>query len=148
VSKCTIADCYEPAAGLMEWPDIHTVVELCQAHADYVGAIERVISKPMAESYAGQLQAAILADLDEGKPLRTGWPYYGPVGDPNSRDPFEFAQARMPEGWHVEGQVLPAWRGWRAFATPVDRRLPFVTADGYTPGLALANLIRKVPRNP
>lgn len=25
-------------------------------------------------------------------------------------DPFEWAQSRMPEGWYVEGQVLPIMR--------------------------------------
>jgi hypothetical protein len=34
---------------------------------------------------------------------------YGPVGNPDSTDPFEWAQARMPEGWHVEGQRLGAY---------------------------------------
>ena len=33
----------------------------------------------------------------------------GPVGDPDSDDPFEWAQARMPDGWHVEGQHLNAY---------------------------------------
>ena len=30
----------------------------------------------------------------------------GPIGNPESADPFEWAQARMPDGWHVEGQHL------------------------------------------
>lgn len=34
---------------------------------------------------------------------------YGPVGDPNSKDPFERAQAKMPDHWHVEGQYLGAY---------------------------------------
>jgi hypothetical protein len=34
------------------------------------------------------------------------WPFYGPHGDLDSKDKFEWAQARMPEGWHVEGQVI------------------------------------------
>jgi hypothetical protein len=29
---------------------------------------------------------------------------YGPIGNPDSRDPFERAQARVADGWHVEGQ--------------------------------------------
>lgn len=47
------------------------------------------------------------------------WPYYGPVGDPNSRDPFERAQARVPEGWHVEGQVIG--NRWSATSLHDDR---------------------------
>lgn len=31
---------------------------------------------------------------------------YGPVGDRDSSDPFERAQASAPEGWHVEGQII------------------------------------------
>lgn len=31
---------------------------------------------------------------------------YGPIGDPESRDPFERAQAQAPAGWHVEGQMF------------------------------------------
>lgn len=31
---------------------------------------------------------------------------YGPVGDPDSTERFEQAQAGMPAGWHVEGQIL------------------------------------------
>ena len=70
---------------------------------------------------------------------------YGPVGDPASADPFEWAQARMPEGWHVEGQVVPSgpWAGWYAEAGTAGRR-EAVGAIGYTPGLALANLVRHV----
>jgi hypothetical protein len=50
---------------------------------------------------------------------------YGPVGDPDSRDPFEWAQARAPEGWHVEGQVI----GRRWMATTKERER--LTADSY-----------------
>ncbi|MDP3972349.1 MAG: hypothetical protein Q8P61_05485 [Candidatus Nanopelagicales bacterium] len=73
---------------------------------------------------------------------------YGPVGDPESRDPWEFAQARMPEGWHAEGQVLGLSRGigYRAFATKrrEGRNSLVVEAIGYTMALALANLPRRV----
>ena len=76
---------------------------------------------------------------------------YGSVGDPNSSDPWEFAQARMPDGWHVEGQVLPLGggtkRGYRAFATKSqgkDRYPLVVEAIGYSMVLALANLPRRV----
>jgi hypothetical protein len=37
---------------------------------------------------------------------------YGPVGDENvdpKLHPFEWAQARMEEDWHVEGQYLGAF---------------------------------------
>ena len=54
----------------------------------------------------------------------------------------------MPEGWHVEGQVLPlAHVGYRAFATKPtapDKNRLIVEAVGYTPALALANLPRRV----
>jgi len=40
---CAINDCGRQAAGLMDWPDIHTQIYLCQEHADYVRAIEHVI---------------------------------------------------------------------------------------------------------
>jgi hypothetical protein len=43
---------------------------------------------------------------------------YGPVGDPDSTDPFEWAQARMPEGWHVEGQELGAYFASRKSLDP------------------------------
>ena len=81
---------------------------------------------------------------------------YGPVGDPDSKDDFEWAQSRMPDGWHVEGQVLPdprvsfvafrvpAHTSWWAMATTRDGRS--VKAVGYSVGLALADLVRKVPR--
>jgi hypothetical protein len=36
---------------------------------------------------------------------------YGPVGDPNSDDPFERAQAQAPWGWHVEGQAFRIGHG-------------------------------------
>jgi len=31
---------------------------------------------------------------------------YGPVGNPESTDPFERAQAQAPKGWHVEGEIF------------------------------------------
>jgi hypothetical protein len=53
------------------------------------------------------------------------WPFcYGPIGDPNSTDPFEWAHARMPEGWHVEGQVVHGM--WKA--TYVERGWPPLVA--------------------
>ena len=42
--KCAINDCHDDAAGLMEWPDIHTKINLCQSHARLVGAVERAMS--------------------------------------------------------------------------------------------------------
>ena len=73
---------------------------------------------------------------------------YGPVGDPQSEDPFEYAQAHAPGGWHVEGQMfgLP-FVGWMMEANgpplPGGER-PWRTAFGYTRRLAAANLIRKM----
>jgi hypothetical protein len=71
---------------------------------------------------------------------------YGPSGNPLSRDPFEYAQAHAPDGWHVEGQMfgLP-FVGWRMEATgPTtaggERRWRSVV--GYTRLLAAANLVR------
>lgn len=71
---------------------------------------------------------------------------YRPVGDPTSTDPFEWAQARMPDGWHVEGQVLPMLGGGHeARATKRTGEVAFlVKAVGYTMGMALANLPRVV----
>ena len=47
VRECAINDCHEPSVGLMEWPDIHVFIELCQTHADYVGAVERVLNESL-----------------------------------------------------------------------------------------------------
>jgi hypothetical protein len=43
---CAINDCPEPSVGVMEWPYISTLIELCQRHATYVGAVERFIDRP------------------------------------------------------------------------------------------------------
>ena len=98
---------------------------------------------------------------------------YGPVGDPESRDPFEYAQAHAPEGWHVEGQMFPiprlSWRddprralGWRMLASRQNKtgivqaigwhvegqifpnKTGIVQAIGYTKLLAAANLVLKM----
>ncbi len=50
---------------------------------------------------------------------------YGPVGNPDSKDRFEWAQARMPDGWHVEGQYLGGFFASRQRGTRSD----FMRAD-------------------
>ena len=51
------------------------------------------------------------------------WPHYGPHGNPDSKDPFEWAQARMPEGWHVEGQIIG--NQWMATSLHDDRVIAY-----------------------
>ena len=65
---------------------------------------------------------------------------YGPVGDPQSDDIFEKAQAIAPDGWHIEGQLVHFPAGIRAQATTRDRQT--ATAWGLTQEEAMANLLR------
>jgi hypothetical protein len=68
---------------------------------------------------------------------------YGPVGDPNSTDRWERTQARMPDGWHVEGQIVPTSIGHRADASRKDVGI-LVTVYGRTPDDALEKLVDQV----
>lgn len=64
---------------------------------------------------------------------------YGPVGNPNSPDPYEWAQARMPQGWHVEGQIV----GGRMMATTRDGLKVYATdARGLVEAVAKASTKR------
>jgi hypothetical protein len=68
------------------------------------------------------------------------WPYYGPVGDPESEDPWERAQSQMPEGWHVEGQ---RW-GNTVQATTKDGR-SVVAYGGFDDLIAKVRVAEAVP---
>jgi hypothetical protein len=77
---------------------------------------------------------------------------YGPVGDPNSRDPFEYAQAHAPDGWHVEGQVFRDGGECLMLAKHRDTK-PFRDGNywggyargaGKTPMLAAVDLVRSM----
>lgn len=72
MSKCAINDCIEPSVGIMEWPDIYTRVELCENHADRVGAKVKARER-LLNSYYREVptspdgiarRAAMVADID------------------------------------------------------------------------------------
>lgn len=67
---------------------------------------------------------------------------YGPVGDPNSKDMFERAQAVAPVGWHIEGQINNLVPGWRAQATTKKGGGWTCTGWGRTPDEAMSALLR------